>query len=44
MIDLDLSKLDDHVSLTMNLYSGTQKLIKALIDDNVIKANQFLSA
>ena len=44
MIDLNFSKHHGYISLSMNHYSGKQKLIKALIDDNVIKANQFISA
>jgi len=44
MIDLDFSKHNGYISLSMNHYTGKQKLIKALIDDNVIKANQFISA
>ena len=44
MIDLDFSKHDGYISLSMNHYSGKQKLIKALLDDNVIKANRLIGA
>ena len=44
MIDLDFSQHNGYISLSMNHYSGKQKLIQALLDDNVIKANQFISA
>ncbi len=43
-INLDLTKHEKFVALTMNHYVGKQKLIKALIEDKVIKAHQLVGA
>ncbi len=43
-INLDLTKHEKFVSLTMNHYAGKQKLIKALTDDNVIRRHQLIDA
>jgi len=43
-IDLDYKVHDGHVSVSTNHYYGKQKLLKALIDDRMIKHTQILSA
>jgi len=41
-IDMTLSGHEGLVSVSVANYAGEQKLIRALIDDNVIKASQVL--
>lgn len=43
-IDMTLSGHQGLVSVTVSTHAGKQKLIKALIDDNVIKASQLLQS
>jgi len=41
-IDMTLSGYQGLVSVSVSNHAGKQKLIKALIDDNVVKASQLL--
>ncbi len=43
-IDLDYKVHDGLVSVSTSNYYGKQKLIKALIDDKMIKASQLVAA
>ena len=43
-IDLDYSVHDGLVSVSTNHYCGRQKLIKALLEDKMIKPTQIVSA
>jgi len=43
-IDLDMTRHDGLVTVSMNHYVGKQKLIKALIEDRVIKPHQLIGA
>ena len=43
-IDMQLSGHQGIVSVSASNYAGEQKLIKALIDDNVIRASQVLKS
>ena len=43
-IDMNLSGHMGHISVSVQDYVGQQKLIKALIDDNVIRPSQILQS
>ena len=43
-MDMQLSGHEGLVSVSVSNYAGEQKLIKALIDDNVIRASQVLKS
>ena len=43
-IDMNLSGHMGHITVAVQDYVGQQKLIKALLDDNIIRPNQLLES